>query len=97
MLSTALAEDDDALIGAVIDQPAPISGITKARQQLLHGAWRTKRHGPDLDRIDRIQKAMNDLDRAGELTIKYASSLSDLKLVERAAASEAAVAAALKA
>ena len=39
MLATALGEDDDVLIGAVIEQPAPISGISKARQQVLRGAW----------------------------------------------------------
>ena len=50
-----------------------------------------------LDRMERSSKAMGDLDRAGELTIKYHRSLSDRKLVERAEASEAAVAAALKA
>ena len=38
MLATALADDDEVLIGAVIEQPAPISGISKARQRdaVLH-------------------------------------------------------------
>ena len=46
---------------------------------------------PDIDRLARLRTALEDLDRAGDLTIKYASGLCDHKIVDWAEASEAAV------
>jgi len=96
MLSAALGDDDDAMIGAVIDQPPAMSGISKARHQMLKASWQRKRHGDKLDRVATLKKALADLERGGELTIKFASGLSDEAIIKRAEASEARVRAALQ-
>ena len=63
---------------------------------MLRGAWQKVRHDPEIDRLERLSMTLADLDRAGELTIKYASGLCNHKLVDRAEELEAAVAEALK-
>ena len=95
-IASALAGGDDALVGAVIGASPFLSGVTKARQDALLGAWQRLRHGPVLDRIERLKKALADTERAGSLTLAYTSSLSNASIVRQAEASEARVAAALQ-
>ena len=96
MLSAALGDDDDVMLGAVIDQPPAMSGISKTRHQMLKASWQRKRHGDKLDRVATLKKALADLERGGELTIKFASGLSDEAIIKRAEASEARVREALR-
>ena len=90
-LGTALAEEDDAFLGAVLAGSPMLSGISKARQQLLRSAWQKARFGPELERLTRLKAALDDTERAGTLALSYTISLSSEEIVARAEASERAV------
>ena len=68
-----------------------LSGISKARQEMLRGAWQKKRFAPEIERMERLKKALADTERAGTLTLAYTLSLSSEEIVRRAEASERAV------
>jgi len=84
----ALADEDEAALGAVLVGSPMLSGITKARQQMLRAAWQKQRFAPELARIERLQKALTDTERAGTLTLNYSLSLSSAAIVARAEASD---------
>jgi hypothetical protein len=73
-----------------------LSGISGTAHDMLRHNWRQQRHGADVDRIARIGKAIEDFDRAGDLTVKFFTRLSNSEIIEKAEASERAVDDALK-
>ena len=54
-------------------------------------ASQKRRQVPRSTTLSASASSMEDLNRAGDLTIKYASSLSNRRIVDRAEASERAV------
>jgi len=95
-LSQVLSDDDDAALGAILSASPMLTGITKARQQVLRSAWQKQRFASELERISRLKKALEDTERAGTLTLTYTLGLSSAEIVRRAEASERAVEDALK-
>ena len=53
--------------------------------------WRRTRWGPELARIERLKKALDDTERAGGLLLTFITSLSSDEIVRRAEAGEAGV------
>ncbi|MES0194303.1 hypothetical protein [Mesorhizobium sp. C264A] len=93
----AAAVADDTVVAAVLNGPAMLSGITAEAMEMLRHRWRSERHGPDVDRMQRLGRAVEDIDRAGQLVVRFYSGLSSSEVVERAEASERAVQEALRA
>lgn len=88
-LEAALVAGDDAVLGAVLNGPAMLSGLSKPQYDNLRDRWRSSRHADEVDRIDRLKAALGDTERGGTLLLGYASSLADSRVIERAEASEA--------
>ncbi len=89
-LEAALAEGDDAVVGAALHGPSMLSGLSAPEHASLRDRWRRARHGPELERIDRLRKALDDTTRGGSLLLSYVATLTDRALIEKAEASEAA-------
>lgn len=88
ILNTAIATDNDLMVGAVLSEEPWLSGADMADSDvaLLRHSWAKKHHAADLDRLDRISKALEDVRRAGELTVKFIDGLTDPALIEQAEA-----------
>ena len=85
------------MLGAVLNGPPMLSGLAAAEEQeMLRARWQQLRHCPDVDRIERLTRAVEDTDRTGNLVISFASRLSSREIVERAEASARAVQQALQ-
>jgi hypothetical protein len=93
----AAAVADDTVVAAVLNGPAMLSGISAEEMEMLRHRWREKRHGPDVDRLNRLGRAVEDIDRAGQLVVRFYTGLSSSEIVEKAEASERAVQEALRA
>jgi hypothetical protein len=68
------------VIAAVLTVPSWLTGMTSADHDLICHAWARKHDAADLDRVDRLEKAMADARRAGMLSISFIDGLTDHKL-----------------
>jgi hypothetical protein len=93
IINKAVSDGDDLLIGAVLSQPAWVTGsdMTETDVALVRHNWARRRYASDLDRLDRIQRAIVDAMRAGQQANGFVDSLTDADLI--AAADETAKAA----
>ena len=89
-IAAALADGDDAVLGAVLNAPPMLSGLGSAAEHgVVREQWRRTRHAADLDRMERIGRALEDMERAGTLVVALPTRLSDIKIVSAAEAAEA--------
>lgn len=96
IIAEAVRSDDDLLVGAVLSQPYWVSGLGSASEiELVRGNWQTRRYGAELDRLQRLGKAIADAQRAGSLAIKFVDELTDAGMIADAEKSEKAANAAL--
>lgn len=84
-IGAALADGDDTVLGAVLNAPPMLSGVgSAAEHSVLREQWRRKRHGGDIDRMERIGRALEDMERAGALMVSLGTRLADSKIVAAA-------------
>jgi hypothetical protein len=69
--------------------------MTANAHSRLRATLRMRRHLPDVQRVERLAKALEDFDRGGNSMVSYTSGLANSEVVRAAGASEPAVAAAL--
>jgi hypothetical protein len=96
LLDEAVAHGDDRLISAMLSVPSFVAGMSRSEQDMLRHHWVSKRYPTELKRIELIEKAITDAERAGSLTISFINSLTDPEIIEAAQKSEKAAADALK-
>lgn len=90
IINEAIKNDDDLLVGAVLHMPDWVSGLGATDLAMYRHNWATRRYPADLDRLDRIEKAVIDAKRVGELTISFVDRLTDAKLIKEAEQNEKA-------
>jgi hypothetical protein len=88
ILDEAIGHGDDHLIGAVLAVSPWLVGMTQIEQDMLRSSWARKRYPADLDRIDRITKAIGDARRAGVQSIHFVDTLTSAEIVAEAEKSE---------
>ncbi len=86
ILDAAAAEGDDQLIGSVLSVPPWLSGISKTDLDMIRHHWAKTRYPADLERLDRLERAVADAQRAGVLSISFVDHLTDAKMIEDAEA-----------
>lgn len=80
-----LADADEMVVGALLAVPCWVVNMTEADQSLVRHGWATRHHGADLDRLSRLEAAVeDDVRRAGSLSISFIDGLTDAELVARA-------------
>ena len=73
---------NDQLIGAVLNADS-LRGRDRRGLMVRH-SWAKQRHAPDMDRLDRLGKALGDTKRAGTLSLNFVDGLTDAKLIAAA-------------
>ncbi len=89
IIANAIRDDDDLLVGAVLGASAWLSGLLDSDRLMVQHTWQQKHHAGDVDRAARLEKAVADARRAGTLTIGFIAGLTNLEMIEEAAALEA--------
>lgn len=97
IISDAIKTGDDLLVGAVLNAPHWLSSLGESEMTLFRHNWAVKHFAADLDRAERLQRALADAERAGTLSISFVDSLTDAELIERAESTEKKAAEALAA
>ncbi len=97
IINAAIQSGDDFTTAAVLNSPPWLSGLRPAELELRRGAWRRLRHGPALERLERLKRAAADTQRGGTALLMFREELYDRKVVETAEASEREAAEALAA
>jgi hypothetical protein len=69
---------------------AALTGISDDERELRRHSWRSKRFAAELDRIERMKKALSDFGRIRMLTRKFISELIDADAILRAEVTEKA-------
>lgn len=91
-----VAEADEAVVAALLAVPPWVVGMTTADLDMVRNAWARRRHPADLDRVARLEAALEDVKRAGSLGVTFVDELTNEKLVSEAERLEAAADAALR-
>lgn len=97
IIADAIKSDNDLLVGAVLNAPPWLSAMGESEMTLVRHNWATKHFAADLDRAERLQKALVDAERAGTLSISFVDSLTNAQLIEQAESTEKKAAEALAA
>jgi hypothetical protein len=97
IIQAAIKNDEHTLLAAVLNSDAWLSGLTDNELALHRNAWASKHHAADLDRLERLSKAVEDANRAGSVAISFIDGLTNADLVAKAEAMEAKATAALAA
>ncbi|MDR6302559.1 hypothetical protein GGQ85_000235 [Nitrobacter vulgaris] len=97
IIADAIKNDDQLLVSAILSAPAWLSGLSDAELSLHRNAWTSKHFASELNRLERLSKAVEDANRAGSVAISFVDSLTDADLVEKAEAMERQATAALAA
>jgi hypothetical protein len=95
IVNDAIKNDNDLIVGAVLNQPAFVSGLDETDLGMMRHNWALRKHAPELDRLERIRKARIDVQRAGTLALSFVDALTDAELIADAEAKAKAATAAL--
>lgn len=76
VISTALTGGDDGIIGAVLRGPAMLSGLDQMEHEVLRLRWQQARHPEKAAKMERIGKALEDVERGGNLMMRFVEGLS---------------------
>lgn len=96
ILDHAAATGDDATVAAVTAVPPWVLNMSATDVGMIRRNWATKKHAAELDRLERLRKALSDTQRAGSLALSFVDGLTDSQMIEAATASEKAAQEALK-
>jgi hypothetical protein len=97
IIDEAVKNDDQLLLGAVLHGYAWESGMSDPEISIVRHNWASKHHAADLDRLERLSKAVEDANRAGSVAISFVDGLTNADLVAKAEAMEKQATAALAA
>ena len=84
ILFEAVANGDDNLVAAVLHVPNWMLALSKPELDLVRLRWAQRKYPQDLDRLERIEKAVTDAQRAGQLSIAFVDSLTDAAMIAEA-------------
>lgn len=74
-LAAAAKDGDEAILGAILNAPAMLTGMGPAEWELRRIEWQRKRHPAETARLERLQKAVEAHDRAGRVFVSYVNDL----------------------
>ena len=90
VVSGAVSGGDIATVSAVLNAPAILTGMTDAEKEMFRHEWRVNQFPAEVDREQRLGKAIEDVDRVGPILMSLVGSLTDAAEIDAATASERA-------
>jgi hypothetical protein len=97
IIEDAIKTDDQLLLGAVLHGYAWECGMSDPEISIVRHNWASKHHAADLDRLERLSKAVDDANRAGSVALAFVDGLTNADLVAKAEHMEKQATAALAA
>ena len=97
IINRAIKEIDDLILGAVLHGYLWECGRISSEIDVVRHNWASKHFAADLDRMERLSKAIEDTKRAGTVAISFVDGLTDADLVAKAEVMEKQATAALAA
>jgi hypothetical protein len=91
----AIEQGDDGSIGALLDGPLMLTGMSAIERELLASRWAKERLLVDVKRLEELKKASVHLSRGAQILLTYSFALSDQATVVRARKSAEAAARAM--
>ncbi|MEQ1951359.1 hypothetical protein [Mesorhizobium sp. CN2-181] len=85
-INDAFKTKDLSIIGAVLRAPAFLSGVGKARLELIRAQYQREFHPGDAERVDVLNKALEATERAGVLFMKMVREASESPVIQLAQA-----------
>jgi len=89
-ISSAIANDQLAVIGAVLRGQAMLSGMTDAEREVRRHSYRQRAHADALKRLTRYKKDLETAQRAGTSFVQLVLEATDNKLATTAESKRAA-------
>ncbi|MCF6100357.1 hypothetical protein [Mesorhizobium muleiense] len=86
VLSEALSSGDDRTLGIVLSSPAWLSGLSQNEHDHLKARFGLKRHGEQVRRVQRLEKALEAMERARASVESFAAGLFNQQLANEAEA-----------
>lgn len=74
-IGQAFDDGEDSVIGAVLRGPALLSGLGTDQRQMLQDRYRRERHPQDADRIMRLTKALDGLERGAVALLDFTKAI----------------------
>ena len=75
-ISQAFEDGEDAVIGAMLRGPALLSGLGTDQQRMLQDRYRNERHPREADRIARLTKALEGLERGAVSLVGFTDAIT---------------------
>ena len=74
-IGQAFEDGEDSVIGAVLRGPALLSGLAPDQRQMLQDRYRRERHPQEADRIIRLTKALDGLERGAAALLGFTEAI----------------------
>lgn len=87
-IDDAFKGGNDLVIGAVLGAPAMLTGMGPQLHEGVRHRFRRERHGPATERVERLKKALDALDRGGSAFMAFTTEISSTP-TQRMAAQQA--------
>ena len=92
VIAAAIKDDDDLMVGAILRAPPMLSGMSQVEQNYRRALWRQRRYPNEVDREQRLEKAVAALDRGGAAMLAFIRTMTASPEAEAAEQSVKAVA-----
>jgi hypothetical protein len=83
IISAAVKDNDDLILGALLHAYAWESGLSEPEIALTRHAWAAKHHSGDIDRLARLEHAVEAATIAGTCALRHVDQLTDHDLVRK--------------
>lgn len=95
-ISAAIQSGDDVVTGAILRGPGFLSGLNDGEHEHARLRFREQRHPEKTAKMRRLEAALDDVDRGGNLLLSFVEKLSNTNTAKQAEAQASAASAALR-
>lgn len=90
-IAKAMADNSETVIAAVLRGPAMLTGLGAAQLESVRHHYRQHFHAADYARLQRLQRAVDTMEKSGRLFVGVVKSASDTPMARQAAFNARAV------
>ena len=76
VIAAAIKDDDDLMVGAILRAPSMLTGMSQVEQDYRRAMWRQRRYPNEVDREQRLEKAVAALDRGGTAMLAFIKAMT---------------------
>lgn len=76
VIAAAIKDDDDLMVGAILRAPPMLCGMSQVEHNYRRALWRQRRYPNEVDREQRLEKAVAALDRGGAAMLAFIKTMT---------------------